>query len=399
MSFTLPGTFTFQIKNQFPAGTDKVYAIVTGYDLNNNNALYLLQSDGKTIYHPKSPDPNHFNVPIETPIAIPLNASGGPAVNVTIPKTVVGRVYISVKNSLNFYLNPGPNLVEPSVSNPTFDPINYNTQWGFCEVTYDNTQLFGNITYVDFIGLPIAMDLVDQSNTKQQVKGIPSKGIGTIANQLIQQAEKNGPWDQCVIKDTQGSILRILSPNDLIKLKPTANLFKGYYDDYVALVWQKFTGNSITIETQNVWGDISGRVNPANDKMTFIGGKWEFGRPDAAAIFNCSETPFVTSNDQVGNMSARLAAAFNRTTMLLSNTQPNGVTKDQYYLKNPTNHYSRILHDVNVDHLGYAFPYDDVKPDGATSQAGEVASPNPESFAIIVGGTQNDKQAIRKHGL
>lgn len=137
---------------------------------------------------------------------------------------------------MNFYLNPGPALVEPSVSNPTFDPNNYNTQWGFCEVAYDNTQLFGNIRYVDFIGLPIAMDLVDQSNNEQQVKGIPSKGIGEIAKQLIQQAEPNGPWDQCVITDAEDNILRILSPNDLIKLKPSADLFKCYYDDYVTQV-------------------------------------------------------------------------------------------------------------------------------------------------------------------
>ena len=121
--------------------------------------------------------------------------------------------------------------------------------------------------------------------------------------------------------------------------------------------------------------------------MTFVGGKWEFGRPYTAITFKCSDTPFNTANDQIGNMSAGLAAAFNRTTMLLFDTQPNGATKDQYYLKGPTNHYSRILHDVNVDHLGYAFPYDDMKPDGAASQAGEVTLPSPKSFTIMVGGT------------
>lgn len=400
MPSTLPPTFTFQIKNQFPAGTAQAYAIVTGYDLSNNNKLYLLQADGKTVYYP--PSPTKINTPITTPIAIPLNAPGGPAINVTIPKTIVGRVWLSVKNKLNFYVNPGPALVEPSVSNPTADPTNYSTQWGFCEVTYDNLQLFGNISYVDFIGMPIAMDLIDQSNNEYTVKGIPSKGMDTIANRLILQKEQNGPWNECVIRDTNSKVLRILSPNDLIKLAPGQGYFKGYYDtnNYIAQVWQKFTASSLTVNTQNTWGDAHGRVNPSTDTLTFDDPtKWQFARPDAAAIFNCSIPPFATSNDEIGNISARLAAAFNRTTMTLTDTQPNGVNKDQYYLSSPTNHYSRILHDVNVDHLGYAFPYDDVKPDNAVSQAGEVASTQPKSFTISVGGTQNDKKPKRNHEL
>jgi hypothetical protein len=76
------------------------------------------------MYYPKIPDPDHTNIPIKTPIAIPLNAPGAPAIDIAIPKTVVGRVYIFIKNRLHFYLNQDPALVEPSVSNPTFDPNN-----------------------------------------------------------------------------------------------------------------------------------------------------------------------------------------------------------------------------------------------------------------------------------
>lgn len=42
------------------------------------------------MYYPKIPDPDHTNIPIKTPIAIPLNAPGAPAIDIAIPKTVVG---------------------------------------------------------------------------------------------------------------------------------------------------------------------------------------------------------------------------------------------------------------------------------------------------------------------
>ncbi len=60
----------------------------------------------------------------------------------------------------------------------------------------------------------------------------------------------------------------------------------------------------------------------------------------------------------------RLAAAFNRSTLLTDSSQPDGENPADYYTNAITNHYARIVHATARDHRGYAFPYDDVAPTG-----------------------------------
>ena len=50
-----------------------------------------------------------------------------------------------------------------------------------------------------------------------------------------------------------------------------------------------------------------------------------------------------------------------------------------------TNHYARIVHATTAGGLGYAFPYDDVTPDGGVNQAGPVSSGSPAVLTITVG--------------
>lgn len=49
-------------------------------------------------------------------------------------------------------------------------------------------------------------------------------------------------------------------------------------------------------------------------------------------------------------------------------------------------HYARIVHEANIDKHGYAFPYDDVTPDGGVPQEGAVFSFSPQSLTVTVGG-------------
>jgi hypothetical protein len=50
-----------------------------------------------------------------------------------------------------------------------------------------------------------------------------------------------------------------------------------------------------------------------------------------------------------------------------------------------TNHYARIVHAALTGGLGYAFPYDDVTPDGGVNQAGPVSSGSPALLTVTVG--------------
>ncbi|KAI0180863.1 glycoside hydrolase family 64 protein [Hypoxylon sp. FL1284] len=365
-------------------GSAQAYAYVTGLDLNQNNTPLFIESDGKTVYRPESPAEDQS--PTTADVAIPLGAVGS-TTTVTIPQIAGGRIWFSIETKLTFLINPGPAVVEPNVTNQA-DP-NYQIQWGFCEFTYNQQQLFVNITYVDFVSsLPIALQLTNTAGNVQTVQGLPKDGLDTVCNGLVQQNGVDGAgWDRLVVKAADGSNLRALSPNSGRVLD--SSLFSGYYDGYVNQVWDKYGGQDLTINTQASWGDVAGRVV---DGLLTFDGAGTFAKPSAGDIFSNSTGPFANypedTKDEMGALGARIAAAFNRSTLLADNPQPNGAQSVDYYSVSPTNHYARICHAANLDGRGYAFPYDDVSPDasGGPDQAGTVFDPNPQLLTVTLGG-------------
>lgn len=364
-----PSTLTVALANN--SGSDTVYAYVTGMDPNAGNAWMLLQADGSTVYHP--PSPSAPGTPLAVDCAIPLNGNGGPVKTITLPRIIGGRIWFSVGKKLQFLVNPGPAIVMPSVTNPN-DP-NINTNWGFCELTYDASQLYGNITFVDFVSLPIAFSLATPQGT-QVVRGLPNGGLDTVCNAL---RNVGGDWAKLIVNGPDGRPLRALNPNQGIVTD--SSLFNGYLGSYIDAVWQHYASNDLTIDTQSSWGRVTGRV--VNGALTFPG-VGTFGKPTTAAVFNCSVAPFTTGNDEMGNISARLAAALNRTTLLANPLQPTGENPATFYQQPQTNHYARIVHATLPDGLGYAFPYDDVAPAGVDFE-GRVQSSQPGTLTITVG--------------
>lgn len=283
---------------------------------------------------------------------------------------------------LTFLLNPGPAVVEPSVTNPS-DP-NYNINWTFCEFTYNEAQLFANISYVDFVSIPIALSLTSTSGNTQTVPGMDPDGLQTLINELRAQAQRDGrPWDK-LIYEANGRPLRVISPNNL--LVGNGNAWDGYWDGYTNAVWNKFRNEDMTINTQAAAGNVTGRIQ-GNELQ--LGEAGSFAAPSARDIFTCSTGPFSTGSNQARNaVIPRLAAAFNRSTLLNTgnNQFPNGSNPSQYYQDQTTNHYSRLVHQVQKDGRGYAFPYDDVVPDGGQDVAGTIFDGSPQLFTIAVGG-------------
>ncbi|KAK5110015.1 hypothetical protein LTR62_006382 [Meristemomyces frigidus] len=374
---TQTGTLQVALQNQTNSST--VYAYITGQAIQNNNALFLLQADARTPYYP--PNPSQTGTKIGVNISIPLGAPGN-TVTATIPEIAGGRIWFSVGAPLVFAVNPGPGLVEPSVFNPS-DP-NINTNFGFAEFTFNSSQVFANISYVDFVALPISLTLQDTSGHVQHVSGLPSNGLQTIANGLTAQTQKDGRrWSSLIVNNSSGQLLRILSPNSGILLNPS--WFQPYWTDYINAVYSQYSSQPLTIDTQASFGNVTGTVNASNVLNYGAGGS--FAKPSAADIFSCSTGPFATgSNGETNTIIPRLSAAFNRSTLLLSNNTPNGTTASQYYTNATTNHYARIVHAANLDGLGYAFPYDDVTPDGGAPQEGAVFSGAPVLMTLAVGG-------------
>ncbi|RYZ13747.1 MAG: hypothetical protein EOO70_08305, partial [Myxococcaceae bacterium] len=145
----------------------------------------------------------------------------------------------------------------------------------------------------------------------------------------------------------------------------------------------------------NRWSPISGVGAPSRrsehtavwtgTKMIVWGG-WEQGEsspklPEDGAVYDLASdtwTPMTRTgapfacHDHTGS---RFCAAFHRATLLLPGgaIQPNLSISKYYPGDAPHNKYARIVHEVQVDHMGYTFPYDDVKPDFNSEVSGTIS--------------------------
>lgn len=371
-----PSTVTFSVQNN--TKSDTVYAFVTGQALDNNDALMLLESDGQTPYYPSSPSAT--GSPLGANCAIPLSASGGAPTTITVPHLAGARLWFSIGSPLTFLLNPGPELVEPSVTNSS-DP-NIDVAWDFVEFTYNSTQLFANITMVDFTCIPVALSLTDTSGGTQSVAGLPAGGLDQVCSGLsAQQAADGNPWGDLIVT-SGGQNLRALGPQNGMVTNPS--FLSGYYDDYASQVWSMYESTTLTIDTQASYGTVTGQVS--GGQLTFPG-VGSFAQPSTADIFSCASGPFNTAgaSDEVKAIIPRLAAPFNRSTLLIDSNQPDGENPADYYTNAVTNHYARIVHATSQDGRGYAFPYDDVAPTGGADQSGAVSSGSPDQLTVTLG--------------
>ncbi|MCJ1310439.1 hypothetical protein MMC25_004103 [Agyrium rufum] len=371
----MPDTLQIELKNQ--TDSDNIFAYVTGLALDHGNSWFLLQADGHTPFYPENP-PN-VGTPVPQDCAVRLGRPGT-STTITIPHIAGGRIYLSVDKPLTFLLNPGPALVEPSVTNPS-DP-NINVRWGFCEFTFNSDQLYANISYVDFVSLPISLSLQTASGETKSVMGMPASGMQTVAQGLEAQSGTDGQgWSSLIVKDPANDqqTLRILSPNQGIVMNGA--LFAGYFEPYIEQVWSKFSNSPISVDTQAAFGNVKGQVSGSDLHLD----DQVFAKPTTHDIFNASSGPFATGADAKRNaIIPRLNAEFNRSTLLEADQLP--TPKDMHYKHDVTNHYARLVHEVNSDGRGYAHPYDDVAPSGGPDQSGFVNDGQPKLLTVTVGG-------------
>jgi hypothetical protein len=279
---------TLQIALVNKTSSSNVFCYVTGQAINNNNAVVLLQSDGSTLYFPTSP--SSTGTALSANVSIPLGAPGSTK-TITIPEIAGGRIWFSVDKTLTFLLNPGPALVEPSVTNQS-DP-NINVSWAFAELTYSSAQLYANISYVDFVSIPIALSLTNKSGAVSTVQGLPSTGLNTVCSNLQAQSKSDGVagWGNLIVT-YNGNNLRALSPNNGIILHPGD--FNGYYDSYVNQVYQQYVSQAFTI---NADFEASGEVSSSSGQLVLNGES--FAKPSTQDIFSSNSGPFTTGGDSL----------------------------------------------------------------------------------------------------
>lgn len=359
-----------------------INAYVTGIDSDNN--VVMLQPNGQWYTLSGS-----YSTPqlITADVALPVGGQGS-TYTINLPSFVSSARIWFACGSLKFYIvNDGegnPSLVEPSSTNPQ-DP-NAGIQWGFVELTNNSAGVYANISYVDFVGLPLGMSLNGGNGATQSANGLVANAVADVCNDLVAQANKDGqPWDQLCQVDSAGTALRAVAPPDYIALNP--NAWSGYYDDYVDQVWSKYSSEPLTFNTQSSAGQVACTVS--GDTLNCPGAR-AFTKPTVTDIWGCNSGPFAiqsTDTDVYVSIVPRLCAAFVRSTLLLDggNVQPS-LGEDSYYTVSPTDWYSAIVHKYESDGKGYAFSYDDVSPTGSTTDtSGSMADGNPQLLTINIG--------------
>lgn len=168
------------------------------------------------------------------------------------------------------------------------------------------------------------------------------------------QAGGNQPWGN-LCQSIDGVPLRVVAPYDY---QASGNgAFSDYFPDYVSSVWDHYTTNDLTIDTQSAAGNVACKVSDGTLQCT--GDNRAYDMPTSADIFGCNSGPFAilaTDNDVHRAVVPRLCAAFHRGTLLSSggNIQP-GPAASTYYTTTPANYYSAYVHQQEPDGLGYAF--------------------------------------------
>lgn len=357
------------------SGHDTVYAYISGTD--SSGWPVFVSANGALT---RLPNPSSAVTPIAD-YSIALGASGSAAKTITLTDYIIGgRVWFSVDKKLQFFVNPGtvPGVVQPALVSS--DP-NWATNWTFCEFTFNSANLYANISYVDMVALPVSMTSTGSGGT-QSVSPLPAGALASIASGLqTQHASDGAPWDRLVVTDSSGAVLRVMAPSH----SPVD--FGGYWNDYLNRVWSHYTSTPLTINGQGGIGSYTGTVS--GNAIVFSGLNTNgvpFTKPSAVDIFGCASGPLYNSGgDARGAIAARLAAALNRSSLLVSggNNNPDGVTPSQYYQDSITNHYARLVH--KYASIGYAFPYDDVGPTGSAPVDGHIQDGAPTSWTITLG--------------
>jgi hypothetical protein len=375
----LPLIFT----NNFASGPINVY--VTGLDVNNQ--IVFLLGNGQWYYPPGTA--STIPIPVTSDVSISLGGQGS-STQVTLPDYISsGRIWVAA-GSLTFFVvanvDGQSSLVEPSAANPADPSANIN--WGIAELTYIVEGIYADISYVDFVGMPVGLTLQSSDAGNQSALGVDSNAVASICSALQAQGAADGQgWNDLCVTDGNGNPIRVLAPYDAMSVN--GGYFSSYWTDYVNQVWTYYSSNSLTIDTQTNAGDVTCQVS--GDTLICDGDNRGYAKPSAADIFGCNSGPFAIQtgdNDIHKAVIPRLCAAFDRTTLLLEggNLQPS-LNSSDYYTTAPTNYYSKFVHEHEVGGTGYAFAYDDVAPSGDPGCAGLVTASKPTCLEIIIGGS------------
>lgn len=121
------------------------------------------------------------------------------------------------------------------------------SQLGILRLSYNATELYANISYVDFIGLPVSLTATTSNgDPAQYVSGILVDGLTRISRVLIEQSQADGvEWDKLVVENNN-EVLRAVSPSNGIALD--ASLFQNYWNRFIEEIWAEYATRDLIVD-------------------------------------------------------------------------------------------------------------------------------------------------------
>ncbi|GAA0564770.1 glycoside hydrolase family 64 protein [Actinomadura livida] len=329
--------------------TGQVHLYVVGVNLGTGRLGYGDEAGTFTPWPagsiPPSPAP-------DVSISGPAN---GAAKTIRIPRGLSGRVYFSIGEKISFFLTPD-GLVQPAPWNPS-DP-NHDVVFDWSEFTFNADGLWLNSSQVDMFSIPHSVAVTNGAGATTRTGVLVPNGRERIFNAVQGQA---GDWTSLVTTRADGLRLRVLSPAKGID----AGVFGStYLDGYIGSAWDAYRTRTLTVvpfqhEPQK---RFSGRTDAAG-VMHFTDGTGavvaSFQKPTTKDVFGCDGRLHAPNDHVVGPIARTLCAALHRSTLGHLDTQPT-YDAGQFYTREVTNHYSRIVHANMADGRAYGFPFDDV---------------------------------------
>jgi hypothetical protein len=278
----------------------------------------------------------------------------------TMPHIISGRVYISFEQPTYFHVNPGPALETPSAVD-TAHP-SYAAIFDKIELDWQNDDdPFLNTTTVDFFSISFMLDLKLLDGTSL------SRGFAKTRQAIMDDLQAlPGVWQNGLVRNDAG-VVRFVAPNKLVDLAPIEN----YFNSYIAQCWDYYSTHTLTLQNipgSTPWsatGSVSGGI------FTFsVAGTGETVKINDLAgqgehILGCDGAGylFTTGSDSIARQGiiTTMGAALNRSVLFTIKDSAAWWNDPRlFYGREPTNLYSKALHEAAYEGLCYGFSYDDV---------------------------------------
>ncbi|MFC9769606.1 beta-1,3-glucanase family protein [Rhodococcus jostii] len=317
--------------------------------------------------------PAKDGTPIPDGVAIKGPASGQ-SLTIQVPKANGGRIYYAYGKPLEFKLNRGPGLVQPSIDNES-DP-NIDTLYNFTEYTNNDNGLWINSTQVDMFSAPYTVSATGTDGVTKATGALEPGGYHAVFDDLRAHG-----WDNLIQTRPDGTVLRAVAPRTGYKKLPADVDITRDID----AVWDKYSQEPlyVTVNEATYIGRVdTAPTDPTRRKLSFTtpGNTVEttaFTKPTPAEVYACSGGLGGAPAPR-GPIAAVLCAAFNRSTLANHANQPDNNVAD-FFKDGTINRYAESVHKHMLDGKAYAFAYDDVG-----NHESLVQIPHPRSAQITL---------------